>query len=235
MADRTPIRQKRAWPSALTGQGNGGHRGRCGEEWQCRTIGLSGLADGVLPLHYPGRTGLDWTLLLPLYIAALASLAVPGIVSRRKNGVPWWRFWARVISPAPAADMTGPGPAITLDARTSGLIGRIEKARFSTTRLSAGYDEEEVDISSTSSSRSSARAASRTKVSCAAPGSPRPGYARATSGRTSTASCMRSQEPLSSSYARSGGACRCSPRRSSRPDWRHDSKSGGRSGLSWQS
>jgi DivIVA domain-containing protein len=42
--------------------------------------------------------------------------------------------------------MTGPGPAIALDVRTSGLIGRIKKARFSTTRLSAGYDEEEVDI-----------------------------------------------------------------------------------------
>jgi DivIVA domain-containing protein len=42
-------------------------------------------------------------------IAGLASLAVPGIVSRRRGG-------------------------------------RIEKATFSTTRLSTGYDEEEVDV-----------------------------------------------------------------------------------------
>jgi hypothetical protein len=35
------------------------------------------------------------------------------------------------------------------------------------------------------------------------------------------------------SYACSGGACRCSPRRSSRSDWRHrDSRSGGRPGPS---
>lgn len=111
--------------------------------WSDLFFSLAFLANGVLSLHSTGRTALDWILLLPLYIAALA---VPGIVSRRKNGVPWWRFRARVISPAPATDMTGAGPAIALDARISGLIGRIEKARFSTTRLSAGYDEEEVDI-----------------------------------------------------------------------------------------
>jgi len=38
------------------------------------------------------------------------------------------------------------GPAITLDARTTGLIERIKTVTFSTTRLSPGYDEEEVDV-----------------------------------------------------------------------------------------
>jgi hypothetical protein len=83
----------------------------------------------------------------PVFITALAFLVVPGIVSRRRGGVPWWRFWVRVSPPPSAAEATtGPGPAITLNAKTSGLIERIEKARFSTIRLSAGYDEEEVDI-----------------------------------------------------------------------------------------
>jgi DivIVA domain-containing protein len=42
--------------------------------------------------------------------------------------------------------MSAPGPAIALDARTTGLIERIKTVRFSTTRLSPGYDEEEVDV-----------------------------------------------------------------------------------------
>jgi DivIVA domain-containing protein len=115
--------------------------------WSGLFYSLTALAVGVLSFQRsPGRTWLNW-ILIPLVIAGLASLAVPGIVSRRRDGVPWWRFWVRVISsPSAAAGTTGPRPAITLDARTSGLIGRIEKARFSTTRLSTGYDEEEVDV-----------------------------------------------------------------------------------------
>jgi DivIVA domain-containing protein len=42
--------------------------------------------------------------------------------------------------------MPDPGPAIPLDARTTALIERIKTVRFSTTRLSPGYDEEEVDV-----------------------------------------------------------------------------------------
>jgi DivIVA domain-containing protein len=115
--------------------------------WSGLFYSLAALAVGVLSFQRsPGRTWLN-LILVSLVIAGLASLAVPGIVSRRRDGVPWWRFWVRVISsPSAAAGTTGPRPAITLDARTSGLIGRIEKARFSTTRLSTGYDEEEVDV-----------------------------------------------------------------------------------------
>jgi DivIVA domain-containing protein len=115
--------------------------------WSGLFYGLTVFAVGVLAFHRsPGRTWLNW-ILVPLFLAGLASLAVPGIVSRRRDGVPWWRFWVRVIPPpSAAAGPTSPGPAITLDARTSGLIGRIEKVTFSTTRLSTGYDEEEVDV-----------------------------------------------------------------------------------------
>ena len=38
------------------------------------------------------------------------------------------------------------GPASAPDARTAGLIERIKNVKFSTTRLTPGYDEEEVDI-----------------------------------------------------------------------------------------
>jgi hypothetical protein len=107
--------------------------------WSGLFYSLTVLAIGVLSFHRsPGRTWLNW-LLIPLLVATQASLAVPGIVSRRRDGVPWWRFWVRVIpSPSATAGTTSPGSAITLDARTSGLIGRIEKATFSTTRLSTG-------------------------------------------------------------------------------------------------
>jgi DivIVA domain-containing protein len=47
------------------------------------------------------------------------------------------------LSSAPLAD---PGPAIAPDAKTAGLIERIKTVRFSTTRFSPGYDEEEVDV-----------------------------------------------------------------------------------------
>jgi DivIVA domain-containing protein len=47
--------------------------------------------------------------------------------------------------PAGPADTPGPRPVIAVNARTMDLIERIENSKFSTTRLSAGYDEEEVD------------------------------------------------------------------------------------------
>jgi DivIVA domain-containing protein len=114
--------------------------------WSDLFFSLTIIVNGILAL-YPalGSSWLEW-ILVPVFVTALAFLLVPGILSRRSSGVPWWRFWAGVIpSSSAAADTTEPGPTIVLDATTSGLIERIEKARFSTTRLSGGYDEEEVD------------------------------------------------------------------------------------------
>jgi DivIVA domain-containing protein len=123
-------------------------------------LSLVFLANGVLWLRNADRAVLDW-IFVPLGIAWLMSLVVPGIVSRRRAGVPWWRF-GRVMLPPSVAGFTGPGddgcrlpgpagtpgpgPAMVPDARISGLIERIKDARFSTTRLSQGYDEEEVDV-----------------------------------------------------------------------------------------
>jgi DivIVA domain-containing protein len=71
-----------------------------------------------------------------LITAGLMLPVVPWIVSRRR---------ARRLGSS-SASTPGLGPAITLDARSTGLIERIKTVRFSTTRLSPGYDEEEVDV-----------------------------------------------------------------------------------------
>jgi DivIVA domain-containing protein len=105
-------------------------------------------------LGHAGPGWLRWPLGL-LCIAALTFQVTPviaGIVSRRKAGLPWWRFWT--AAPSAAADSPGPGypqgspeassgPVVVPDA--AALIERIRTARFSTTRLQPGYDEQEVD------------------------------------------------------------------------------------------
>jgi DivIVA domain-containing protein len=88
---------------------------------------------------------LGWPVLL-FCVAGWVLLALPGIGSRRKAGLPWWRFWTAV--PAPAPDPADPGdragsPVFVRDAEA--LIERISTARFSTTRRGPGYDEQEVD------------------------------------------------------------------------------------------
>jgi DivIVA domain-containing protein len=129
--------------------------------WTGLWLSLVCLSTGINALLETDNTWLRW-ILLPIGIALLMSLAVPGIVSRRRASVAWWRFWVRVIPPPSAAksaclgdhgylppgpaDTLDPGPAIVLDASTVGLIERINNARFGTTRFSAGYDEEEVDV-----------------------------------------------------------------------------------------
>jgi DivIVA domain-containing protein len=68
--------------------------------------------------------------------------------------VAWWRFWVRAAPPLSDAERPGSDLAVTLDsgsaivlnAATAELIERIKNATFGTTRFSAGYDEEEVDI-----------------------------------------------------------------------------------------
>jgi DivIVA domain-containing protein len=112
--------------------------------WSGLTLSLVSFINAVLiSARYTDRTWADW-ILVPAGVLWVLALAADGIVSRRRDGVPWWRFGAPVVPPPSAAEFTG--PAIVLDAMTLVLIERIKNAEFGTTRLSAGYDEEEVDV-----------------------------------------------------------------------------------------
>ena len=73
-----------------------------------------------------------------LTIAGLLLPVIPWIVSRRRAG--------RLDSSSAGTPGLDSEPAIALDDRTTGLIERIKTVTFSTTRLSPGYDEEEVDV-----------------------------------------------------------------------------------------
>jgi DivIVA domain-containing protein len=98
---------------------------------------------GAELIGHPGPGWLRW-LLLPLAAAATAFLCAPGIMSRRKAGLPWWRFWTDGPSSATlGSPEDSPETVAVPDAET--LIHRISNAQFSTTRLRPGYDEEEVD------------------------------------------------------------------------------------------
>jgi DivIVA domain-containing protein len=102
-------------------------------------------------LGHPGPGWLHWPLLV-LSFMALAFAVVPGLVSRRKAGLPWWWFWTTTKSSAVGSADPGnpegsqeddPGPVIVPDG--AALIDRIRTVRFSTTILQPGYDEREVD------------------------------------------------------------------------------------------
>ncbi len=123
--------------------------------WPGLVLSAAFLANGISILAPSDQTSSGWRwlswLAACLAIAAAIGLAAPGIVARRKAGLPWWRVWADITPPLAAAGPSGPvptlgsQPVIEADARTLALIDRIEHSRFSTTRLSPGYDEEEVD------------------------------------------------------------------------------------------
>ena len=121
--------------------------------WSWLLMSLLYLDVGFIVLGHPGPGWLRW-LVLPLCAAITALLVIPGIVSRRKAGLAWWRFWTTVPSstaaPSSVGGWAGPdipeggyGPVVVPDAEA--LIELIRAARFSTTRLQPGYDEEEVD------------------------------------------------------------------------------------------
>jgi DivIVA domain-containing protein len=120
--------------------------------WTGLLLSLAWACFGVSALIRPHDVWSGWIFLLAA-IAALASVAAIGTVSRRSYGVAWWRFWVQATPPSSDAERPDsdravtldPGPAITLDAATTELIDRIRNTTFNTTRLSAGYDEEEVD------------------------------------------------------------------------------------------
>ena len=98
--------------------------------WSGLLLGLGVLLSGIY-LHGPQ----EW-IPTTLITGGLILRVVPWIRSRQR---------ARRLGSS-SAGTPGLGPAITLDARTTGLIERIKTVTFSTTRLSPGYDEEEVDV-----------------------------------------------------------------------------------------
>ena len=120
--------------------------------WTALLLSLAWVCFGVSALLRPHNVWSGWIFTLAA-VAALASVAAIGTVSRRSHGVAWWRFWVRATPNAsdterPGSDLAATldsGPAIMLDAATAELIERIKNATFGTTRFSTGYDEEEVD------------------------------------------------------------------------------------------
>jgi DivIVA domain-containing protein len=120
--------------------------------WTGLLLSLAWACFGVSALVRPHNVWSGWGFLLAA-IAALASVAAIGTVSRRSYGVAWWRFWVGATplpsdAEPPGSDLAvtlGSGSAIVLDATTADLIERIKNATFATTRFSAGYDEEDVD------------------------------------------------------------------------------------------
>jgi DivIVA domain-containing protein len=120
--------------------------------WTGLLLSLAWACFGVGALLRAHNVWSGWGFLLAA-IAALASVAAIGTVSRRSYGVAWWRLWVRAAPPLsdperPGSDLAvtlDSGPTIVLDATTADLIERIKNATFGTTRFSAGYDEEEVD------------------------------------------------------------------------------------------
>ena len=78
--------------------------------WSPLLQSLAWLAIGVNALLGAHPAWLGW-IFLPIAAAALASSAVPGIMSRRRAGVSWWRFWVRVTPPPSEAELTGRGDA----------------------------------------------------------------------------------------------------------------------------
>jgi DivIVA domain-containing protein len=120
--------------------------------WTGLLLSLAWACFGVSALVRPHNVWSGWVFTLAA-VAALASVAAIGTVSRRSYGVARWRFWVQAIPPPSDAERPGSdhavtldsGPAIVLDTATADLIERIRNATFDTTRFSAGYDEEEVD------------------------------------------------------------------------------------------
>lgn len=120
-------------------------------------LALALFLDGVIVVGSVQRSPLIVAGAIGLSTLALLVLVVPGVISRRRTGVPWWRFWVNVI-PLAAEGFEGLGAASHPDANTNAaarsgqpdraaldLIEKIDSARFGTTRLSTGYDEAQVD------------------------------------------------------------------------------------------
>jgi hypothetical protein len=78
-------------------------------------------------------------ILAPLVIVGLASLAVPGIVSRRRDGVPWWRYDEEEV------DVFLDKVIAVLSEGGQPAQAELRGAHFTTTRLRPGYVRQDVD------------------------------------------------------------------------------------------
>jgi len=107
--------------------------------WSGLLVGPGAILNGIF-VRGPRDPHAAWVGWIPgmLTIAGLLLPVVPWIVSRRRP-----RRLGSSSAGTPGLDSE---PAIAPDARTTGLIERIKTVTFSTTRLSSGYDEEEVDV-----------------------------------------------------------------------------------------
>ena len=107
--------------------------------WSGLLTGVGILLNGIY-VRGPRDPHATWAVWIPgtLTIAGLLLPVIPWIVSRRRA--------RRLGADSAGTPGLGSEPAIALDAGTTGLIERIKTVTFSTTRLSPGYDEEEVDV-----------------------------------------------------------------------------------------
>ena len=107
--------------------------------WSGLLVGSGAILNGIY-VRGPRDPYAAWMGLIPglLTITGLLLPVVPWIVSRRRA--------RRLGASSAGTPGLGSEPAIALDAGTTSLIERIKTVTFSTTRLSSGYDEEEVDV-----------------------------------------------------------------------------------------
>ena len=107
--------------------------------WSGLLVGSGAILHGIF-VRGPRDPHAAWVGWIPgmLTMAGLLLPVIPWIVSRRRA--------RRLGSTFAGTPGLGSEPAIVLDAKTTGLIERIKTVTFSTTRLSSGYDEEEVDV-----------------------------------------------------------------------------------------
>lgn len=94
--------------------------------WCWLLLSLVYLIGGLNLLGHAGPRWLLWTEVV-LSTSGLAFILMPGIVSRRKAGLPWWHLWtAAPSSAAGSADLGSPRPVVVPDVMA--LIERITAA-----------------------------------------------------------------------------------------------------------
>jgi DivIVA domain-containing protein len=105
-------------------------------------LSLGFLCVGVDFLCFSQGSRWDW-FAIPIGVAGVICLLIPGVMTRGRAGIGWWRFWTDSAGHVESADTAT--SADLRETESMDLIQRIDKAIFRTTRLRAGYDERQVD------------------------------------------------------------------------------------------